>query len=154
MFYIDGAFLFLFNFTTYLIVCEYIKFIRFYRWCNFIFPFIVTWKLNRQALRTLVLMNSPKVGTPWLFLFWYMENERESPTWNSACYWNGNDSQNDNDTSLRSWRSTRQRWDSYDTVCMACILWCTLYALIYAFHFLTESWMPPNRDKYWGCGGF
>ena len=78
--------------------------------------FVATWKLNRQALRTLVLMNSPKVGTPWLFLLRYMENERESPTWNSACYWNGNDSQNDNDTSLRSWRSTRQRWDSYDTV--------------------------------------
>lgn len=27
----------------------------------------------------------------------------------------GDDSQNDNDTSLRSWRSTRQRLESYDT---------------------------------------
>ena len=35
-----------------------------------------------------------------------------------------------------------------------CLIWCTLYALIYAFHFLTESLMPLNLDKHWGCGGF
>ena len=31
-----------------------------------------------------------------------------------------------------------------------CLIWCTFYALIYAFHFLTESWMPLNLDKHWG----
>ena len=33
----------------------------------------------------------------------------------SDCNRYGDDGQKDNDTSLRSWRSTRQRLDSYDT---------------------------------------
>ena len=35
----------------------------------------------------------------------------------------GNDSPNDNDTSLRSWRRTRQRWDSYDVSKLLTTLW-------------------------------
>lgn len=57
-----------------------------------------------SSQKVLRLFGSPKTS------------EQEPPTWNSDCYRDGKDSQNDNDTSLRSWRRTRQRWNPYDTV--------------------------------------
>ena len=51
-------------------------------------------------------------GTPKLLK---ITEQRELLLWVSDCNRYGDDSQKDNDTSLRSWRSTRQRLDSYDT---------------------------------------
>ena len=73
---------------------------------------LVLWQLNTQVVKTLILMIATLVGTPKLLK---ISEQRELLLWVSDCNRYGDDSQKDNDTSLRSWRSTRQRLDSYDT---------------------------------------
>ena len=73
---------------------------------------LVLWQLNTQVVKTLILMIATLAGTPKLLK---ISKQRELLLWVSDCNRYGDDSQKDNDTSLRSWRSTRQRLDSYDT---------------------------------------
>ena len=76
-------------------------------------PFAAFWQLNIQALRTLFLMIARRRVRHNLSYWRISENSR--PETRTATEL-GNDSQNDNDTSLWGWRRTRQRWNPYDTV--------------------------------------
>ena len=73
---------------------------------------LVLCQLNTQVVKTLIEMIATLAGTPKLLK---ITEQRELLLWVSDCNRYGDDSQKDNDTSLRSWRSTRQRLDSYDT---------------------------------------
>ena len=97
---------------------------------------LVFWQLNIQVAKTLILMIATLAGTPKLLK---IAEQRELLLWVSDCNRYGDDSQNDNDTSLRSWRSTRQRLESYDTDKRACEL--------AGFETLRSEIVDLNRDE-------